>query len=209
MAKAYIFDQDGTLYSRSSELYKTISRLTRQWIMRSLSLTDLEVEALYARLQVTHPNPLDGFTSLGLSVNDYHKCVFDLINPSLFLQKDQRLIETLLRLKGYKYLVTFSSPQFSNQVLRKLGVIDIFRNVFFVDDLDGTHDKLTGYEKIRNKLALLPQDICIVGDSFFIDIASAQNIGYSCVAISSCDIEGVITIPTIYELQNLEKERKI
>ncbi|MCB9370234.1 hypothetical protein H6501_01415 [Candidatus Woesearchaeota archaeon] len=84
--KVVIFDQDGTLYPRSSLLFQEQSKRTREWIKNRLNLTDEQLQELYLKLQKNYPNPYLGFESLGLSINEYLEVVFNSINIGDFIK---------------------------------------------------------------------------------------------------------------------------
>lgn len=207
MPKAYVFDQDGTLYPRDSRLYRVTSQTTKEWLIKRLDIDRFDAEQLlYKKLPLQYPNSLNGFASLGLTVEDYHTSVFNITNVSRFLVKDQKLIETLSTLNGVKCLMTFSSEKFSKQVLDILGVSHIFEMSLFAKDLDGSHDKIVAYEKIRTRYGLEPSDICIVGDNLHVDLLDAQSNGYMCVLVSPENFEekcDILVINSIYELTSL------
>ncbi len=46
-----------------------------------------KVEEIYSKLPEKFPHQYHGFLSLGLSPKEYHKEVFDKINPSNYLKK--------------------------------------------------------------------------------------------------------------------------
>lgn len=96
MPKLYIFDQDGTLYPKDGPLYRATSATTKEWVRRRLNIGGFGLEELYRKLEIEQPNSLDGFASLGLTVEDYHASVFDIINVANFLDKDQRLRDLLI-----------------------------------------------------------------------------------------------------------------
>lgn len=50
MIKLIIFDQDDTLYERNNKLMLYTRKLTKEWIMKSLNLNNIEVEKLYEEL---------------------------------------------------------------------------------------------------------------------------------------------------------------
>lgn len=200
MIKAYIFDQDGTLYPRDSKLYRQITDMTKIWLKNSLFLNDEELAILYNNLKKTHPHPFRGFESIGFSYYDYHKEVFNRINVKDFISRDEELGVMLELIRQPKFIVTLSSPKFSSQVLKQLSVRRLFEDVFFASDLEAPYEKIILYEKIRKSLNLLPHEICIIGDNYDIDLSLAIRENYKCILVSKEAREGVINISSIYEL---------
>jgi len=89
MIHAYIFDQDGTLYPNKGTLTDALRERTKQWISERLHINRKDVEELYARLSEQFPHPYHGFLSLGLSPEEYHKEVFDKVDPDFYLDEDE------------------------------------------------------------------------------------------------------------------------
>ncbi|PDZ70801.1 HAD family hydrolase [Bacillus pseudomycoides] len=203
MIKAYIFDQDGTLYPKDSKLYHQITNMTKIWLKNSLFLNDEELSILYDNLKKTYPHPFKGFESLGFSCCDYHKEVFNRINVKDFISRDKELSVMLELISQPKFIVTLSSPKFSCEVLNQLSVRHLFEDILFVSDSKDPYDKIILYEKIRKNLNLLPHEICIIGDNYDIDLSIAIRENYKCILVSKEEREDVINISNIYELSQV------
>lgn len=176
--KAYIFDQDGTFYPKDHEITYALRTKTKEWISRTLNLTKEEVDKLYKELPQKYPHPFDGFTSLGLNLDEYHKEVFDKVDPSLYLHKDTKLVNVLRVIDSPKYVVTLASTNYSFKLQKALGIDELIDNSFSLIDFLPTHSKLNAYEHIRKQLLLEPKEICVVGDNLQVDIQPALEKGY-------------------------------
>jgi len=181
--KCFIFDQDGTFYPEESVLTNALRKKTKNWIMKRLSLNKREVEKLYRKLPKKYPNALEGFLSLGLSIKDYHKNVFDTIKPQKYLSKDKKLISTIKELKGEKFIVTFSSKKYSKDLQKTLGIHKLIKRTYYSIDFLSKTSKLFVYEHIRKKNRLKRGQILIVGNNLEVDIIPALNKGYKVVLI--------------------------
>lgn len=187
MIEAYIFDQDGTLYPERSRLTDQLREKTKQWLMKGLNIDCDEVEKLYKSLPETRPNPFDGFLSLGLTVRDYHKEVFDKVNPIEHIERNEELIAVLKRIKEPKFIVTFASKNYSYKLHRVLGIEDLIENVLFVSDFYPESSKLFVYEHISRIKVLHPNKICVVGNNFYTDILPALEYGFQTILIGKRD----------------------
>ena len=70
MIKAIIFDQDGTFYPKDHKLTLELRRKTKKWISEKLNKSDSEVDELYSKLPIKYPNPLEGYSSIGLDIKE-------------------------------------------------------------------------------------------------------------------------------------------
>ena len=193
MVKCLILDQDGTLYPRDHPLILETRRRTKQWIIDSTDYRWETIEGLYERLQKEYPNPLDGFTSIGLRVEDYHG-VFNSIDPREFLKKDFRLRRTLEELEVPIFVVTFAPHGYSEDVQSALGVSDLIDKTYSVVDIPGNHHKKPIYKLILREQKLYPSGVLVVGDSYDNDVLPATELGCRGILIPD-------DIRSIYELQ--------
>lgn len=203
--KCFIFDQDGTFYPEKSELTNSLREKTKKWIRDRLSLDKKEVDKLYKKLPKKYPNALEGFQSLGLSIKDYHKNVFDVIKPKKYISKDKRLIYTMKRLKGKKFVVTFSSKRYSRNLQKILGIKNLIKKTYYSVDFLPKTSKLFVYEHIRKENKLKKEEILVVGNNLKVDIVPALNERYKAVFIGEPIKKiKVKSIKNIYNLLDIE-----
>ncbi len=183
--KCFIFDQDGTFYPEDSKLTDELRRKTKRWLMKRLSLKINEVEELYKKLPKKYPNALEGFISLGLTIRDYHKNVFDTVDPSKYLSKDEKLISTLKKLGGEKFVVTFSSKRYSESLQKTLGIYNIIKKTYSSIDFLPETSKIFIYNYIKKIKKLKKEEICIVGNNLEVDVLPALNEGYKTILIDN------------------------
>lgn len=183
MIEAYIFDQDGTLYPKKSKLYQALRAKTKQWLMKSLKVNREGVEKLYKSLPKNYPHPFEGFTSLGLTAEEYHKEVFDSINPYEYIKKDEKLIELFKSIKVPKYVVTLASKKYSFKLRKALGIEKLIDDSIFVIDFFPKCSKIHPYKDISKRLDIDPKRICIVGDNLEIDLIPALENGFQTIFI--------------------------
>ncbi len=183
--KCFIFDQDGTFYPENSKLTNELRNKTKKWLMIKLSLNRGEVERLYKKLQKKYPNILDGLLSLGLTIRDYHKNVFDMIDPSNYLSRDEKLSSILKKLKGDKYVVTFASKKYSKLLQQILGINNLIKKTYSLIDFSPKRSKLQVYEHIRKSNKMKRKDIMVIGNNLEVDIKPALHKGYKTILIGT------------------------
>jgi FMN phosphatase YigB (HAD superfamily) len=204
--KCFIFDQDGTFYPENSELTNILREKTKKWIMDRLSLDKKEVDDLYKKLPKRYPNALEGFQSLGLSIKDYHKNVFDIVDPAKYLQKDNKLISVLEKLKGKKFIVTFSSKKYSMALQISLGINSLIKKTYYSINFLPETSKLFIYDFIREENKLEKEEVLVIGNNLDVDIIPALNEGYRVALIGEPvrDIK-VKSIKNVYNLLDINK----
>jgi len=193
MIKCLILDQDGTLYPRDHPLMLKTRKRTKQWIIDSTDYAWNTIGELYERLRRQYPNPLDGFTSIGLRVKDYHDRAFNSVDPKDFLTEDQRLREILEELGLPIFVVTLAPHGYSKKLQAVLGISDLINQSYSVVDIPGNHHKKPIYRMILQEHQLSPSEALVVGDSYHNDIVPAIELGCKGIIIPR-------DIQSIYEL---------
>ena len=181
--KCFIFDQDGTFYPEKSKFTHELRKKTKEWIMKRLFLGKKDIDSLYKKLPKKYPNALEGFISLGLTIDDYHHNVFDIVNPAKYLQKDNKLISVLRKLKGKKFVVTFSSKNYSMALQNSLGIKNLIKKTYYSIDFLPETSKLFIYDFIRKENKLEKEEVLVIGNNLDVDIVPALNEGYGVVLI--------------------------
>ena len=198
--KAYIFDQDRTLYSETNPITQTLREKGKRLIMKAVNLDATQIDDFYADLSRKYPNPFDGIISCGLSIEYYHSNVFDSTDPALYLSRDEVLREILCSLRQPKYVVTFASKYYSHCLQDTIGVLDLIDYTIFVSDLFPETSKAAAYRLILEKNNLRPEDVCVVGDNFDNDIVPALQLGCRVVLVGKED-HNVPKIDNIYRFE--------
>jgi len=200
MKQAFIFDLDGTFYSRKSRMYQSISSKVRQWFKEQLHIHEEDMDTYYESLQATYPNPFDAIEQLGLSVASFHAKVFDELNPEEYLTKDTTLNCALESLSGEKFIVTQSSYEYAVRVLKSLGIYHYFTDIYIRNLNWYTTNKLDAYNAISQKYQLEPSIIFVIGDNPIVDLQAAYGEGYQCIAISDSPVIGMQIIRSVPEI---------
>jgi FMN phosphatase YigB (HAD superfamily) len=208
MIKAIILDQDGTLYSKNNHITRVLREKTKSWISTSLQKQEKEVDLLYEELKRKFPHPYQGFISLGLKPQDYHKFVFDTTNPSDYLKIDPFLISLLKKIEIPKFITTLASLDYSKKVCKCLGIEKSLDGIFSAIDFPPDYEKISVYEKIRNLTDLPREEILVIGDNFKLDLLESTKAGYQSLLISedNCSLNNVRAIRLIHCLTEILDE---
>ncbi len=181
--KAIIFDQDGTLYPRSSDLGKKITLLTKLWFQRSLNIPTEKIEEFYSSLPNKFPLIYDAIKAYGLSLESYFRDVFDSLDLEGLIDKNEELISFLKSVSVPVYIVTLAPLNYSKRLQSSLGIFNYVSQTFCVYNFNPMK-KITVYEYIRGKIVAKPNEMLVVGDNFETDIKEAQQRGYDVILIS-------------------------
>lgn len=189
--KMIIFDQDGTLYPKNHNLYQYTRNKTKSWLSKKLSISLEKVEEIYKTLAIKYPNPYLGFMSLGCSVDEYMREIFDKIEPSEFLTFNPALYEYFKQSKTKKALVTMASKKYTMKLQNILKLTKFYDEILYVSDFE-TYNKKQCYEKIANDFNLKFSEICVIGDSIENDIKPAEELGCKVILIdNNCEVSNI------------------
>jgi len=207
MIKAIIFDQDGTFYPSNHKLTKVLRAKTKEWIQKNLRIERDELESIYLKLPIKYPNPLDGFSSIGLNTKDYMYKVFDTINLSKYIKENKKLIDLVKALKIDLYVVTIASIKYSKKLQKRLGIKKLIKKTYSLGEkYPKIKTKFEIYEEIRKKKDFKRKEVLIVGDNYLLDLKDASSKGYPCVLISNNNNlrkSQLIKIKNIYQLNKI------
>jgi FMN phosphatase YigB (HAD superfamily) len=176
------FDLDDTLY-RNPSFSDALTELTKRWLVDELDLDRDRVEALYGWLPSAHPNPYDGFTSLGLAVDDYFENVFHRVEPRDAIQPRPELERACSELDPTLVVVSLAPREHCERVLSALGIDDHVEAIYNPYQDADAHEKDAIYTSFTGERTL------VVGDSYHNDLRPAAELGIDTVHVApDCDL---------------------
>jgi FMN phosphatase YigB (HAD superfamily) len=133
-----------------------------------------------------------------------HKEVFDKVDPTLFLDEDNRLVNLFARISVPKFVVTLASLGYSERLQQRLGVYDLVERTISAIENPPTYSKLEAYESIRKNLGISANEICVVGDNWSTDILPAIENGFNAFFVDSARVSPTEfhRIDNIYSLEH-------
>jgi FMN phosphatase YigB (HAD superfamily) len=180
--RAVFFDLDDTLY-RNPSFSDELTELTKRWLADELDLGRDAVDALYERLPSAHPNPYDGFTSLGLAVDDYFENVFHRVDPRDEIRPRPELEGTVSELVPTLVVVSLAPREHCERVLDALGIDD------HVDAIYNPYQDADAHEKDAIYASFEDERVLVVGDSYHNDLRPAVELGFDTVHVApDCDL---------------------
>jgi putative hydrolase of the HAD superfamily len=180
----WIFDLDNCLYPASTGLFSLIDQRMTAYIERLLDVDAQEAR----RVQKMHFHG-SGTTLAGLMKHhdvDPHHFMADVHDiPLDLVARDDRLIASLSRLPGRKFVHTNGNADYAWKVLDRLGVaavIDHLHDIFAADLTP--KPEVHGYQKLLNQFGIDPHSALMVEDMVR-NLAPAKALGMTTVWVDN------------------------
>ena len=163
--KFWIFDLDNTLYSSNTRVFEQVDKKMTEYISKKLKVDKEEARKIQKNYFHEYNTTLNGMIkNHKINAHEFLEFVHD-INID-FLQKDPELAKEIERLDGIKIIFTNGSRKHALNVTKRLGVDQLFDDIFDIVDSDfipkplmKPYKKLVEKHKIDPKLCVLVEDI--------------------------------------------------
>ncbi len=180
----WIFDLDNCLYPAGSKLFELIDERMTAYIQRLLDVDPVEAR----RVQKMHFHG-SGTTLAGLMKDhdvDPHHFMGDVHDiPLDRLVRDDRLVASLAKLPGRKFIHTNSNAGYAWKVLDRLGIaatVDHLHDIFAADLTP--KPELHGYRKLLDQFEIEPTRAVMVEDMVR-NLAPAKSLGMTTVWVDN------------------------
>ena len=163
--KFWIFDLDNTLYSGNTRVFEQVDKKMTEYISKKLKVDKEEARKIQKNYFHEYNTTLNGMIkNHKINAHEFLEFVHD-INID-FLQKDHSLAKEIERLDGVKIIFTNGSRKHAVNVTKRLGVDQLFDDIFDIVDCEfipkplmEPYKKLVKKHKIDPKLCVLVEDI--------------------------------------------------
>ena len=183
---AWIFDLDNTLHNATAHIFPRINRAMTQYVQTHLNLSEADANALRHTYWRRY-----GATILGLIRHHdtdpahflWHTHQFpDLHNV---LVAEPLLRATLTRLPGRKFVFSNAPVHYAEAVLRALGIIDLFSDVYTIEHTGFQPKPDTfGFLRLCRNHHLRPRR-CIMVEDNLDNLRTAKRLGMKTVWVSA------------------------
>ena len=180
----WIFDLDNCLYPAGSKLFELIDERMTAYIQRLLDVDPVEAR----RVQKMHFHG-SGTTLAGLMKHhdvDPHHFMGDVHDiPLDRLVRDDRLVASLAKLPGRKFIHTNGNADYEWKVLDRLGIaatVDHMHDIFAADLTP--KPELHGYRKLLDQFEIEPTRAVMVEDMVR-NLAPAKSLGMATVWVDN------------------------
>lgn len=193
--EALVFDLDGTLYV-SSEIGGEISRTACGYIADLKRIAPEEADLLIRRTRqkLSQQQNADATLSmacieLGGDLKELHRRFAAEIRPERFLSRDERVVDLLGMLAGgfELYLYTNNNRHLSQRIMKTLGITDLFRRVFTIEETWSPKPDRRTLENILREIGRKPEECLFVGDRYDIDLKLPAELGSAVCLVKSVD----------------------
>jgi len=163
--KYWIFDLDNTLYSGNTRVFEQVDKKMTEYISKKLKVDKEGAKKIQKNYFHEYNTTLNGMIkNHKINAHEFLEFVHD-INID-FLQKDPELAKEIEKLDGIKIIFTNGSRKHALNVTKRLGVDQLFDDIFDIVDCDfipkpimEPYKKLVEKHKIDPKLCVLVEDI--------------------------------------------------
>jgi FMN phosphatase YigB (HAD superfamily) len=173
-----IFDLDNTLY-QSSSLVDTRTELTIDWIAESYNLSQESPHSFYQKLSDKFQHPYDGFTSIGLTIDDYFENVSYELVPSEFVETDESLNRMFSEVDSEIVVISLGPHSYVQEMVDAVGIGNHIDAIYNPYQDANSHSKGSIYERFSG------QKVLVVGDSYPRDIEPAAELDFDTVHLDS------------------------
>jgi len=163
--KFWIFDLDNTLYSGNTRVFEQVDKKMTEYISKKLKVDKDQAKKIQKNYFHEYNTTLNGMIkNHKINAHEFLEFVHDInIN---FLQKDPALAKEIEKLDGIKIIFTNGSRKHALNVTKRLGIDQLFDDIFDIVDCDFVpkplmkpYKKLVQKHKIDPKLCVLVEDI--------------------------------------------------
>jgi len=163
--KFWIFDLDNTLYSGEKKVFEQVDKKMSKYISNKLNVDLEEARKIQKNYFHEYNTTLNGMIkNHKIDPNEFLDFVHN-INID-FLEEDPKLAEEIKKLDGIKIIFTNGSRKHALNVTEKLGINQLFDDIFDIVDcnfipkpLMDPYKKLVEKHKIDPKLCVFVEDI--------------------------------------------------
>ena len=129
----WIFDLDNTLYPASVDLFGQINVKMSNYIMKLLEVDKVTADKMRAEYWEKYGTSLAGLMrNYKIDPNDFLNNVHDI--DFSVLTKDINLLDALNNLAGRKLIYTNGTVPYAKEVLKYIGLIDVFDEIYGIED---------------------------------------------------------------------------
>jgi phosphoglycolate phosphatase/putative hydrolase of the HAD superfamily len=200
--RAFIFDIDSTLYTNQAYAFEQVDCQVRQFA-KERGITADQARKMVADYRKKFAAEHNGskvslgntLLAFGVPIEQSVEWRRELLEPADFLDRDDKLIETLHKLSSkYQLICVTNNPVLpARKTLDAIGVSDFFPQIVGLDTCFKSKPALEPFQTAVNILGVQASECLALGDRYDMDIALPLEMGMGGILVSG--VEEVYQIP--------------
>ena len=200
--RAFIFDIDSTLYTNQAYAFEQVDCQVRQFA-KERGITADQARKMVADYRKKFAAEHNGskvslgntLLAFGVPIEQSVEWRRELLEPADFLDRDDKLIETLHKLSSkYQLICVTNNPVLpARKTLDAIGVSDFFPQIVGLDTCFKSKPALEPFQTAVNILGVQATECLAIGDRYDMDIALPLKMGMGGILVSG--VEEVYQIP--------------
>ena len=180
----WIFDLDNTLYSADSGIFQQVHTLMGEFVSNYLKIEIKEAKELQKKYYKQYGTTLRGMMDYHNVDPDYflaevHRLDYSIIGPNKILNKE------LEKLEGRKIIYTNANRKHTNDVLEKLELTHMFKEIFDIKDANYIpKPEIMPYKQFIKNFEI-DTSSAIMFDDIAKNLVPAKNVGLNSVWIDA------------------------
>ncbi len=194
--KTLIFDIDSTLYTNAAYAFEQVDCQVRQFA-RDRGITAEEARRMVADYRKRFAAENQGkkislgntLLAFGIPIVRSVEWRKTLMEPADFLKRDDRLIQTLIRLsKSFNLICVTNNPVFTaRKTLDAIGISEFFPQIVGLDTCLKSKPALEPFEKACELTGSQPDQCVAIGDRYDMDIALPLEMGMGGILVTGVE----------------------
>lgn len=194
--KTIIFDIDSTLYTNEEYAVEQVDIQLRHFA-KLRNTTPENIRQMIKDFRDEYSRTHDGkkislgntLTHFGVSIEDSINWRETLLEPKLFLPRDEKLIEVLTKLKSkYNLICVTNNPVLpAFKTLQAIGIEKIIPDIIGLDTCHKSKPSREVLELSAFKTGARPEECLSVGDRYDIDLSLALEMGMGGVLVTGVE----------------------
>ena len=182
--ETWIFDLDNTLYPADCHLFRQIDARMAEFIEQLLDLDRTDARRLQKDYYVQYGTTLSGLMrEHGVSPHDFMDFVHDI--DVSHVPENPDLAAHIRRLPGAKYIFTNGSVAHAENVIGKIGLADLFDDIFDIEAADFTpKPHADAYHRFLRRTAIRARSAAMFEDLAH-NLAAPHELGMATVLVQS------------------------
>lgn len=202
--KTIIFDIDSTLYTSPEYAVEQVDCQIRHWAQQQ-GITARQARNKISEFRKNWSKQHGGkkislgntFINFGVSIEDSVEMRRTLLEPSLFLSRDESLIKTIKTLKKkYNVICVTNNPVIpARKTLEAIGVSELIPDIIGLDTCGKSKPALEPFQLACKLTESKPEECLSVGDRYDMDLSLPLEMGMGAILVT--DVSDVYKLPEL------------